>query len=235
MYAPACSSASGSPPSSLASSPPPPPPPAPAAPVPVQQEPRRHRPVQHRHLQRRPPGQFPILAGDQHPPAARGQHPRHRRRVRRVVQDQQPVSRPASAACTGPPDHRSPSPAPSWAASSPNPAASPAGSSAASCHTTPHLGQPAGRRTPPPRWSCPHPPSPPAPPPTARHGRRQPGIQFGQQLLPARQEHRSRRQPHRHPRRAPPAGPRAPGSAAARERLKQQHLQPIGRIHRAGP
>ena len=175
----------------------------------VQQEPRRHRPVQHRHLQHRPARPGPELAGDHHPPPARRRHqPRHRRRVRHVIEHQQPVI-PAGQHRMHPP-HRitPPSPAPRCAASSANPAASPAGSSR---RQLPHhraaarlpvgvLHRHAGlARTPQPAQH--HHPRTRTPP------RRQAGLQPSQQLLPARQEHRPRRQPHRHPGHHPPLRP----------------------------
>ena len=64
---------------------------------------------------------------------------------------------------------------------------------------------------------------------------RQLGIQPGQQFLPARQVHRPRRQPHCHP-----VTTRLHGSALAaprrlpqgHQRLEQQRLHPVRRIHR---
>ena len=91
MYAPACSSASGSPPSSAASSrrrllr-------GPGRTGAVQQEPRRHRRSSTGTSSTCPARPGPELAGDHHPPPARRRHhPRHRRRARHVIEDQQPV------------------------------------------------------------------------------------------------------------------------------------------------
>ena len=67
--------------------------------------------------------------------------------------------------------------------------------------------------------------------PRTRPPPRQAGIQPTEQLLPARQEHRPRRQPHRHPGTTRPRGPAARRLLQVRQRLEQAHLQFRGRTH----
>ena len=106
------------------------------------QEPRGGLKIEDRHLHRLPRRPQRVAAGDQHPPGpGRGQEPLHRCPVRRVVEHQQPLTRERGEH----PMHRrhrvprirATSRAPSWAASSPNPAASTVGSSAANCQAAP--------------------------------------------------------------------------------------------------
>ena len=115
-----------------------------------------------------------------------------------------PGWRPAPRAPTATGSPRSA--APSWAASSPNPAASTAGSSAGELPAHPDLGQM------PVRVLHRHAGLARAAQPAQRHHPRpgavipgQPGIQLRQQLLPPGQEHRPRRQPQRPARRHRPA------------------------------
>ena len=175
------------------------------------------------------PGQDPnwlVITTRPRPPAAPA---RHRRRIRHVIQDQQPVI-PAGQHRMHPP-HRIPAPRPQMGGQLGEPRRQPC----------PILGRqlphhraaarlPVGvlhchaglTRTPQPAQH--HHPRTRAPP------GRQPGIQPGQQLLPARQEHRPRRQPHRHPRTTHPPAP-ALRRPQLRHRLEQAHLQLRGRTH----
>ena len=210
-----------------------PPPVRPPRPGPA--EPRRHLQVQHRDLQHLLARPGPELAGDHHPPPARRRHQaRDRRRVRHVIEHQQPGRR-ASTACTRPTGitaRRRPGARPARRTRPP----APPGPRPQLPHH-PDLAA-AGGRTPAPRWSCPHPPARTTPPPAARRRRScQPGIQVFQQFLPPGQEHRPRRQPHRHPLRSAAARPGSPARTAlwrlpqGRQRLEQQHLQPVRGIH----
>ena len=112
-----------------------------------------------------------------------------------------PAPARASTACTDATGSRgsTTSRAPSWAASTANSAASTAGSSAGNCQHTPTSA----------RCRCAYStatlvlPAPPSPHNATSRGPDcpglacQPGIQLREQPLPARQEHRPRRQPHR--------------------------------------
>ena len=202
MYAPACSSASGSPPSSPASSPAAASSAAPAAPVRSSRNPAATARSSTGTSSTCRPGQDPNwLVITTRPPPAGGTSPATAAGSGTLSKTSSQSSRRASTACTRPTG--SPRPA-----ASPRPGARPArrtrpparpGPRPATA-TPPPARPPAGARTPPPRWSCPHPPARTAPPPPAPpRPAASRASSSGQQLLPPRQVHRPRRQPHRHP------------------------------------